>query len=306
MASSGSRTVVLAALGANLAIAAAKGVAYAFTGSSAMLTEAIHSVVDTGNQVLLLFGMRRAKRPPNPRHPFGYGLESYFWAFVVALLIFALGGAVAIWEGLEKLRNPHPIDRVWINYAVLGVAIILESVSCAVAWREFAKVREGAGFLESLRHSKDPNVFAVLIEDFAALAGLVIALVGVVASSALGWVQADGIASIGIGVLLVAVAVFLANQTRGLLSGAAASDDTLRRIRQVLDDDQRVTVICAVDTMHLGPEEILVGLTLTFRDDLSMVALADASEDLTLSLRKADPRITRVFLRSARNRQDCD
>lgn len=306
MASSGSRTVVLAALAANLGIAAAKGVAFAFTGSSAMLTEAIHSVVDTGNQGLLLLGMRRAKKAPNPRHPFGYGLEAYFWAFVVALLIFAVGGAVAIWEGFEKLNHPAPIQRVWINYAVLGVAIVMESVSCAVAWREFGRIREGSTFLSALRSSKDPNVFAVLVEDLAALAGLIIALIGVVASSAFGWLAADGLASIGIGVLLVLVAVFLANQTRGLLSGTSASDETLRRIRQVLDDDPRVRVICAVDSMHLGPEEILVGLTLTFRDDLTMEALADASEDVTLSLRKADPRITRVFLRSARNRSECD
>ena len=302
MSSSGSRTVVLAALGANLAIAAAKGVAFAFTGSSAMLTEAIHSVVDTGNQGLLLLGMRRAKKPPNARHPFGYGLEAYFWAFVVALLIFALGGAVAIYEGFEKLHNPRPLERVWINYLVLGVAIVMESVSCAVAWREFGRIREGRSFIKALRRSKDPNVFAVLIEDLAALAGLVIALIGVVATSAFGWLQADGLASIAIGVLLVSVAVFLANQTRGLLSGTAASDETIKRIEQVLEDDPRVTLVCAIDSMHLGPDEILLGLTLTFRDDLTAAGLGDASEDLTLSLRKADPRITRVFLRSARNR----
>lgn len=291
---------MLAALAGNLAIAVSKGVAFALTGSSAMLTEAIHSCVDTGNQMLLLLGMRRAKRPPDERHPFGHGLEAYFWAFVVALMIFALGGAVSVWEGLHKLRNPEPIDRPWINYIVLGLAILFEGGSFAVAWREFGKVRRGAPFLLSLGRSKDPNIFAVLLEDLAALIGLVMALAGVAGSSVFGWEQADGLASIGIGLLLIAIAVYLANETRSLLSGEAASEDVLDRVREALTSDPRVTAVGRLDSMHLGPEEILLGVTLVLRDDLSATEVGRAVDELTARLKAVDPRINRVFLRSGR------
>lgn len=296
----GSRIVVLAALAGNAAIAISKGVAFALTGSSAMLTEAIHSCVDTGNQGLLLLGMRRANRPPDERHPFGHGLEAYFWAFVVALMIFALGGAVSIWEGVHKLQNPEPIDRPWINYVVLGLAILFEGGSFAVAYREFGKVRRGAPFLLSIGSSKDPNIFAVLLEDLAALIGLFLALAGVTGSAVFGWEQADGLASIGIGLLLVGVAVYLANETRSLLSGEAASPRVLEGVRDALLSDGRVVRVADVDSMHLGPEEILLGVTLVLRDDLTASEVGRAAEDLTERLKAVDPRINRVFLRSGR------
>lgn len=296
----GSRLVVLAALAGNLAIAASKAVAFALTGSSAMLTEAIHSAVDTGNQGLLLFGMRRGSRPPSPSHPFGHGLEAYFWAFVVALMIFALGGAVSVWEGVQKIRRPEPIADAWINYLVLGVAFVFEAGSFLVAWREFGRVRQGQPFLRSLGRSKDPNVFGVLLEDGAALTGLVIAAAGVTGSAVFGWAEADGVASVGVGLLLIAVAIYLANEVRSLLTGEAASAAVLDRIEAVLRAEPRIVSVAAVDTLHLGPEEILVGLTVTLRDDLRAVEVGAVVADVTARLREADRRINRVYLRSGR------
>lgn len=297
-----SKIVVYAALAGNLAIAATKYVAFFLTGSSAMLTEAIHSTVDTGNQGLLLFGMARAKKPPSPSHPFGYGMELYFWSFVVALMIFALGGAFSIYEGIHKIQNPEPIERVWVNYLVLGFAILFEGMSFLVAWREFKVLRKGAPFLRSLLVSKDPSIFAVLLEDGAALAGLVIALLGVTGATVLGLAWADGAASIGIGLLLVAVAIFLANETRSLLTGESASPAIIQAVKDALNADPRIESVAEVLSMHFGPQEILLGVTLDYRDDLTAVQIEDASDHFAGVIRGIDPRITRVFVRSGRAR----
>lgn len=299
----GSKLVVLAALGGNLAIALAKFVAFAFTGSSAVLTEAIHSLVDTGNQGLLLLGMRRGARAPDESHPFGYGMEAYFWSFIVALAIFALGGAVSIWEGVDKIRAPEPMQRPWINVVVIAVAILFEGASFTVALREFRSFWRGTPLFRSIRGSKDPNLFAVLLEDSAALTGLVIALVGVSASAWLGQTWADGAASILIGLLLVAVAAFLANETRSLLAGEAATPRIVGEVRRVLEADPRVAAIPEVLSMHLGPREILFALTLHLSDALSRAEMETALEELTAKVRAIDARITRVFLRPAKPAQ---
>jgi cation diffusion facilitator family transporter len=295
----GPKLVVLAALSGNLAIAVSKFVAYLFTGSSAILTEAIHSVVDTGNQGLLLLGMRRAAKPPDDSHPFGYGMEAYFWGFIVALAVFLLGGAVSIWQGLLKVQQPHPIERPWVSLLVIGVAMVFEGVSFAIGLREFRVFWRDTPLFQSIRRSKDPNLFAVLLEDSAALAGLVIALVGVSASALLGWVWADGVASILIGVLLVLVAAFLANETRSLLAGEAATPRIVEAVRRVLDEDPRVAAAPEVLSLHLGPREILFALTLHLSDDLSRAELETALQELTAKIKVVDPRITRVFLRPA-------
>jgi cation diffusion facilitator family transporter len=262
-----------------------------------MLTEAIHSMVDSGDQALLLFGLSRAARPPDRAHPFGYGMEVYFWAFVVALLIFAAGGAVSIAEGIAKVRHPIPIERAWVNYAVLGIAIVLEGVSFNVALREFRKANRRYSLWRSMRMSKDPTIFTVLLEDGAALIGLLIALAGVAAATLLDWPIADGIASIGIGCLLVLVAVFLAGETRSLLIGESASPEIVGIVRDTLAGDPRVSAVPEVRTMHLGPNEILVAVTIDFADDLSGSEIEAAARTLTEAIGDKVPRINHVFLR---------
>jgi cation diffusion facilitator family transporter len=293
---SDSRLAIYAAAGGNLAIAAAKFIAFAFTGSSAMLTEGVHSLVDTGNQGLLLLGLKRAARPPDAAHPFGYGMELYFWSFVVALMIFALGGAFSIYEGVLKFRNPEPLDRPWINFLVLGVAILFEGGSFAVAFTQHRR-RNPGNLLRSIRHSKDPSLFSVLLEDSAALIGLVVALLGVSASALLHWPQADGAASIGIGVLLTGVAIFMANETRSLLTGEAARADVVDGVRAILETDPRVVEVVEVLSMHLGPQEILVGITLDLRDDLPGGEVETAATELSARIQTDYPAITRLFLR---------
>lgn len=297
-----STTVVYAALAGNLAIAATKFVAFALTGSSAMLTEAIHSSVDTGNQGLLLLGLARAKKPPSDTHPFGYGMEVYFWAFVVALLIFALGGAFSIYEGVLKIRQPEPIARAWINFLVIGLAALFEGASFLVAWRQFKVVRKDTPFLRAIRRSKDPSIFAVLLEDGAALAGLAIAALGVAGSAVFGVAWADGAASVAIGVLLIAVAIFLASETRSLLTGESASPAIVEAVREMLAADARIDTVAEVLSMHLGPQEILLGVTLDFHDDLTASDIEDAADDFAVRIREIDARITRVFVRSGRAR----
>ena len=297
-----SATVVYAALAGNLAIAVTKFVAFALTGSSAMLTEAIHSAVDTGNQGLLLLGLKRSARPPSQTHPFGYGMELYFWAFVVALLIFALGGAFSLYEGWLKIRKPEPIDHAWINFVVIGLAVLFEGGSFLVAWKEFKVSRGDTPFLTALRRSKDPSVFAVLLEDGAALIGLALAGFGVT-GSVLGLAWADGAASMAIGALLVLVAMFLANETRSLLTGEAASPRIVAAVNAVLSADPRVEAVIEVLSMHLGPQEILLGVTLDFQDALTAGELEAAADDFADAIRSVDARITRVFIRSGRARQ---
>lgn len=298
---SGSHKVVFAALAGNLAIAVTKFAAALLTGSSAMLTEAIHSSVDTGNQGLLLLGLARANRPPSQSHPFGYGMELYFWSFVVALMIFALGGAVSVYQGVHKILRPEPIDRAWINFAVIGLSALFEGGSFVVAWREFKTLRGEVPFFRALKGSKDPSIFAVLLEDGAALLGLCLAALGV-AGSVAGLAWADGAASVAIGVLLVLIAAFLANETRSLLTGEAAAPRIVEAVREALARDARVENVAEVLSMHLGPREILLGVTLDFQDQLTAGEIEDAADDFAALIRGVDPRITRVFVRSGRAR----
>lgn len=293
----GSKLVVYAALAGNLAVAVTKFGASVFTGSSAMFTEAIHSFVDTGNQGLLLFGMHRAARPPDARHPFGHGLELYFWSFVVALLIFALGGAFSIYEGVHKVMHPEPIESAWVNFLVLGLAVVFEGASLTIAVREFREDFATVPIWTGIQRSKDPTSFAVLLEDAAALVGLFIAAGGVAASVYLDVAVADGVASILIGLLLVAAAIVLGNETRSLLTGETASPRILRTARGVLDADPRVTAVHDLASLHLGPAEVLLAITLDLREDLSAEGIRRTTQELRDRIETREPIISHVYFR---------
>jgi len=293
----GSKTVIYAALAGNLAIAVTKFGAALYTGSSAMLTEAIHSLVDTGNQGLLLYGLRRAARPPDERHPFGHGLDLYFWSFVVALLIFALGGAVSIYEGIHKMRHPEPMTSAWVNFAVLGASMVFEGLSFAVAYREFRTRYAHLSLWTGIERSKDPSAFAVLLEDGAALAGLGVALVGVAVSVWFDMPAADGAASIVIGGLLVLTALVLARETRSLLTGESTSPRVLAAARAVLDADPRVTKVEALSSLHLGPSQVLLAITLDLQRNLTVDQVRATAEDLRERIAASQPIIAHVFFR---------
>ena len=296
MAQNGSKTVVYAALAGNLAIAATKLGASFYTGSSAMFTEAIHSFVDTGDQGLLLYGMRRAARPPSETHPFGHGLELYFWSFVVALLIFTLGGVFSIYEGVEKIQRPEPIASAWVNFVVIGASMLFEGYSFSVAWREMRAQHKDAAVWTALRRSKDPSTFTVILEDGAALAGLLIALIGVSVSLGFSMPLADGIASVAIGALLITVALVLARETRSLLTGESASSAVLRQVRELIEADARVVRIADMRSLQLGTGSALLAAVLELRQDLSASEWQEAMTDLRKLIRSRLPVIGYLYL----------
>ena len=296
MASASSKKVIYTALFANAAIAVTKFVAASFNGSSAMLSEGVHSIVDTGNQGLLLYGGRRAAKPPDTAHPFGYGMELYFWTFVVAILIFAVGAGVSTYEGVHKLLDPHPIESAYVNYIVLGVAMVFEGAALYIAAKEFNKTRGRRGILAEIRASKDPTVFTVLFEDTAALLGLVAALIGIALAQALDMPIFDGIASIVIGAILATVAILLAYESKGLLIGEAAEPAVRHGVRAILLNRPELLRLNEVLTMHLGPRDILLNLSLDFRDDLSANDVEAAISALEIEIKAAYPQITRVFI----------
>ena len=291
-----SRFVILAALGANLLIAATKFSAAAYTGSAAMFSEAVHSAVDTANQVLLLFGLSRAARPADAGHPFGHGLQLYFWSFVVAMLIFGVGAGVSLIEGIGKIRAPHPVESAWVNYAVLGAAVVFEGVSWCMAVREFRHQTRGQGWLRALRDSKDPALFTVLLEDTAALIGLAVALAGVGLSQVLAMPVLDGAASVVIAVVLSGTAGFLAWQCQSLLSGEGASAAVQEGIRAVAIAAPAVARVNDLLTMHFGPRDVLVALSLDFHDDRSAGEVEQAVTEIERAVKTAHPEVTRVFV----------
>lgn len=296
MASGGSKTVVIAALFGNGLIAITKFAAATFTGSSAMFSEAVHSLVDTGNQALLLYGMKRAAHPADETHPFGYGRELYFWAFVVAIMIFATGAGVSIYEGVHKLMAPEPINDAYINYIVLGFAILFESAAWYVAFREFRKRMGKRSYYRALKLSKDPGLFTVLMEDTAAVLGLVIALVGVYLADTLGIPELDGIASILIGVVLAFIAAFLAYETKALLIGESASPEVVAGVRRILGQERGILRVNEILTMHMGPQDVLLNLSVDFHAGLSSDQVEAAITALEQKIKKDFPEIVRVFI----------
>lgn len=296
MAAGGSKLVIYAALTGNAAIAATKFAAAAYTGSSAMLSEAIHSLVDTGNQGLLLYGMKRAKRPADERHPFGYGPEIYFWAFVVAVLIFGLGSGVSFYEGVQKIIEPHPISAPFVNYIVLGLAILFEGAAWYIAYREFDKTRGRRGIIEAARHSKDPGLFTVLFEDTAALLGLFIALIGIFLSQYLQMPWLDGAASVGIGIVLAGIAALLAYECKGLLIGEAADPAVGRDVRAIVAQKPSIKTVNELKTMHFGPDDILLALSVDFVDDIPAGRVEATIYELEKEIKATRPEVKRLFI----------
>lgn len=292
----GGTKAVVAALIANSAIAVSKFVVFMITGAASLLAESIHSVADAGNQGLLLYGGRAAKRPPDEEHPFGYGNRRYFWAFIVALVLFSLGGLFAIYEGIEKLRHPHELESVWLAIGLLVFAILVEAWSFRTAIVEANKVRKGQPWLTWIRRSKAPELPVVLLEDFGAQFGLVIALIGVTMAEITGEPRWDAAGSLGIGVLLVVIAIFLAFEMASLLLGEAASPEDVAAIRAAVAKHPRVTRIIHLRTEHAGPEEIVVAAKLEFDRGLSIEQLAQEVDHVEASIRAAVPAARIVFL----------
>ena len=296
MATHAHKRVIYAALFGNLFIAVIKFVAAGITGSSAMISEAIHSVVDSGNQMLLFHGMRRAAKPADPAHPFGYGMELYFWSFVVAILIFAVGAGVSIYEGVGKIMAPHPVSDVAVNYVVLAVAMAFEAAAWTIAFREFRKTKAGRGWIAAIRRSKDPAIFTVLFEDSAAMIGLIVAFLGIWLSDALNMPVLDGVASVAIGAILAATAAMLAIETKGLLIGEGASRQVVDGISGIIAEQPHVMRVNELLTMHLGPEDVLLNLSLDFDDALTADDVKDAVTGLEARIKSEFPEVTRVFI----------
>ncbi|KTR85006.1 cation transporter [Novosphingobium barchaimii] len=289
--------VLYGALAANIGIAIAKFVAAGISGSSSMATEGVHSLVDSGNQILLLYGQKRAARPPDKFHPFGYGRELYFWAFVVAILIFAVGAGVSIYEGIIHIRNPHPIEDPRLSYIVLGLAFLLEGASWTIAVREFRGSVGDKGWWQAIHRSKDPPGFIVLFEDSAALAGLVIAAVGVWASVYFQDPRIDGAASIVIGLVLAAVAVLLAREAKGLIIGEAADPNLIAQLRAVLDGHPQIEAVNHVRSVHTGPESVFVAVSADFVDTIPMGEAESLIEELEVAMKALSPTISSIYIR---------
>ncbi len=292
----GSKKAIYAALVGNFLIAVTKFAASLVTGSSAMLSEAIHSLVDTGNQILLLYGLRRARRPADEKHPFGYGMELYFWAFVVAILIFGLGAGVSFYEGVHRMMAPEPITRPIVNYIVLGLALVFEGGSWCVALQEFRKAKGRRSYFEAVRHSKDPSLFTVLFEDSAAMAGLLVALIGIAAADLFDLPVLDGAASVGIGLILAGTAALLAFECKGLLIGEAAQGEVVAGIREIIAAMPGVSARNELLTMHLGPSDVLVNLSLDFADGLTSEAVEAKISEMETAIKTRFPEVTRVFI----------
>jgi len=296
MASSSTRKVIVAAVSGNLAVATTKFVAAFCTGSSAMLSEGIHSLVDTGNGLLLLWGIHRSRRPPDETHPFGHGLELYFWSLIVAILIFAVGGGVSIFEGIHHLLHPAPMANPIWNYAVLGIATLFEGSAWFLALREFLAIKGEVGVWQAIHRSKDPTTFMILFEDSAALLGLGIAFLGIALGHLLNTPVLDAAASVVIGILLAAVAAVLAYETRGLLIGESADPKVVASIRALVEADPAVERVRRPLTMHLGPEQVLLALDVQFRPGLTAPEVEAAVDRLEAAIRARHPQVRHIYL----------
>jgi cation diffusion facilitator family transporter len=300
MTAGGTTKVVVAALAANGLIAVSKFVAAGITGSAAMLSEALHSVADTANQGLLLLGMRRARRPADAHHPFGYSKELYFWSFVVAILLFSMGAGVSLYEGVQKLLHPHPIEHAYVNYIVLSVAIVFELASTYVAVSEFNAQRGEMSPWTALRTSKDPALFTVVLEDLAALLGLIIALVGILIADQFGWLPGDAVASIAIGCVLAGVAAFMSWETKSLLIGEAASAQVVVGVRRLIEKEAAasgaIKRVHAIRTMHLGPQDVLLTARIDFDDAVSAARVEGIVAEMERAIKARFPEIRQLFL----------
>jgi cation diffusion facilitator family transporter len=297
------RTLIIA-LAANLGIAVSKFVAAAVTGSSAMLTEGVHSVVDSANQLLLIWGRRQSKKPPDRRHPFGYGRELYFWSFVVALLVFALGAGVSIYEGVVHIRHPEPAVSPLIAYGVLLVAFLLEGGSTVSAFKEFRAAKGSLGWFEAVRESKDPPTFIVLLENGAAMAGILAAAIGLALSQATGNPLFDGAASIVIGLILAVTATLLALESKALLIGEAADSELVEAIRAMTAAKQGIVGVGLVLTVHSAPDQITVMLSADFDDKISAGDVERIVGEVEEEVAAHWPAVRRLYIRPEQNAAD--
>ena len=291
-----SKKVIYAALVGNMLVFITKIIAALFTGSSAMLSEAIHSAVDTGNQILLLYGLKRAKKPANKQFPFGHGKEVYFWSFVVAILIFAVGAGVSIYEGIHSLIAPSEIENIYLNYIVLLIAMGFEGAAWHYAFREFTRAKGKWGYFEAIKRSKDPSIFMVLFEDSAAMLGLAIAFLSLLLGQITGNLYFDGIASILIGCILAGTAIWLAYETKGLLIGESANQETVDKIREYAQAYPIVEHVNEVLTMHMGPDYVLVNLSIDFSDSTVVGDVEKTIAKIDAQLKQQFPEIKRVFI----------
>lgn len=292
-----SRLVVHAALAGNLFVALTKFAAAWWTGSSAMLSEAIHSTVDTADQVVLLYGLSRAERPPDALHPLGYGRELYFWSFIVSLLMFTIGAGVTFYEGIDHILNPHAIDNPLVAYIVFGCAALFEGTSWAFALREFHRAKGSASYLLAVRQSKDPPTFIVLLEDSAALVGLLIAFLGTFFASRLNMPVLDGAASLGIALVLAITALMLARESKGLLIGEPASRElreAIQRTASRIDGIERVQIVF---TVHMAPDQVVAALSLEFRDTMTAPEIERAVDALEAAIQAAHPEVIAIFVK---------
>ncbi|MEE2839423.1 MAG: cation diffusion facilitator family transporter [Acidobacteriota bacterium] len=294
----GKKSIYAAIIG-NALIAVTKFIAAGITGSSAMLSEAVHSLVDTGNGGLLLLGMRLGRRPADETHPFGYGKEVYFWTLLVAMILFAGGGGVSLYEGIQHIRHPTPTGDPAVAFVVLGLAFVFEGAAWSVAWREFRTVRGRETTWQAIHHGKDPTAYAVLLEDSAAMAGILVAAIGIGAAHRLEMPVLDGVASVIIGLILATVALVLAGETRGLLVGEAARAPLVEGVRSLAEEDNAVIEVVRMLSMHVGPEDVLVNLDLHFKRELNAVEVAEAVKRLEGRIKTTFPQVRYLFMEVA-------
>lgn len=297
-----SRRVIIAALIGNLMVAVTKFVATALTGSSAMFSEAIHSVVDTGNQGLMLYGLKRAKLPANKQFPFGHGKEIYFWSFVVAIMIFGVGAGLSVYEGIHSLSQPSELQHPLVNYIVLSLAIVFEGVAWLYAWKAFSRQRGKRGLFEAVRKGKDPTLFVVLFEDSAAITGLLVAMTGIALTDSTGNPVYDSVASLLIGLILAITAAGLAYETKGLLIGESADPEVIKGIEKKVMSYREVRHINDILTMHMGPDYVLVNLSVEFKDSADADDIEDTVAKIDRAIKKKYPDVKRVFIEAEERR----
>lgn len=297
---------IYGALTANLLIAVMKFIAAAFTGSSAMFSEGIHSAVDSGNQLLLLLGIRRSKKPADAEHPFGHGQEIYFWSLIVSVLIFGIGGGIAIYEGIEHIKNPSAISDPSWNYIVLSASFVFEGISFVIAMKKFIE-RKGRGMLwTKLLHSKNPALFIVIFEDGAALLGIIIAFTGVSLTHHFGDGRIDGAASIVIGILLCCVAIILISESKNLLIGESANIDKVKGIHEIVEKDPDVSNLRNPFTMQMGPDDVLLALDVEFHENLKGSQLTEAIFRLEQKIKEKYPDVKQIFIEANNFRRNQD
>jgi len=293
---SGSKKVILAALVGNSLIAVTKFIAASITGSSAMFSEGVHSLVDTGNQGLLLYGLKQAKKPADEHFPFGHGKEIYFWSFVVAILIFALGAGISIYEGLQHIAHPGHISNPTINYIVLSLAIVFEGGALYFAVVEFLKTKGNRSTIKAVMHGKDPSIFVVLFEDSAAMLGLVVALAGITMAQITGDTFWDGAASVVIGLILGGTAIWLAYETKSLLIGEAAEPEIVKSIKTMSMAQEGVEHVNEILTLHMGPDFVLATISVDFCNGLPAGQVEQTIQKLDTLIKEKHPRVKRVFV----------